>query len=79
MSPVRNGKDITQAMLLKNTIAKLQYTNCIVDANEDRRACGGCFKVPARAPGTYLMQWRWELNPGEFYTSCADVKIKPKK
>ncbi len=24
---------------------------------------------------TYLVQWRWELNAGEVYSSCADIKI----
>ncbi|KAF9438817.1 hypothetical protein BGZ76_004417 [Entomortierella beljakovae] len=79
LSKVKNGKDITQKELLKNTIALLSYKNCDAGSNEDRRACGGCFKVPARAPGTYLMQWRWMLNKNEWYTSCADVYIGPKK
>ncbi|KAI8604823.1 hypothetical protein EDD21DRAFT_365197 [Dissophora ornata] len=75
LSKRRNGKDVSQQELLKNTIAKLPYKNCIPGPNEDRRACGGCFKVPVRASGTYLLQWRWMLNPGEWYTSCADIKI----
>jgi len=65
--------------LLQNTIALLPFKNCDAGSNEDRRACGGCFKVPARAPGTYLMQWRWMLNKNEWYTSCADVYIGAKK
>ncbi|KAG0366559.1 hypothetical protein BC939DRAFT_500481 [Gamsiella multidivaricata] len=75
LSKVRNGKDISQADLLKNTIAKLPYKNCMKGSNEDRRACGGCFKVPTRASGVYLLQWRWMLNKGEWYTSCADIQI----
>ncbi|KAF9343694.1 hypothetical protein BGX26_005348 [Mortierella sp. AD094] len=79
LSKVRNGKDITQQELLKNTIANLPYKKCDAGNDDDHRACGGCFKVPARAPGTYLMQWRWMLNQDEWYTSCADVYIGPKK
>ncbi|KAG0048227.1 hypothetical protein BGZ83_006784 [Gryganskiella cystojenkinii] len=74
-SKVKDGKDPNQQTLLKNTIALLPYKNCNPGKNPDRRACGGCFKVPARASGTYLMQWRWMLNPGEWYTSCADIQI----
>ncbi|KAG0318803.1 hypothetical protein BG000_004072 [Podila horticola] len=76
LSKARNGKDITQMELLKNNIANLNFKNCNVGPNEDRRPCGGCFKVPARAKGTYLLQWRWMLNPGEWYASCADIQIK---
>lgn len=54
---------------------KLRYRNCNSGKNQDIRPCGGCFKVPQRAPGTYLLQWRWELNKGEFYASCADIQI----
>ncbi|KAF9376957.1 hypothetical protein CPC16_012066 [Podila verticillata] len=75
LSKARNGKDISQQELLKNTIARLPYKNCMKGSNEDRRACGGCFKVPVRASGTYLLQWRWMLNKNEWYTSCADVQI----
>ncbi|KAF8926972.1 hypothetical protein EDD21DRAFT_379023 [Dissophora ornata] len=75
LSKVRNGKDITQKELLKNTVALLPFKNCMAGSNEDRRACGGCFKVPVRASGTYLLQWRWMLNKGEWYASCADVQI----
>ncbi|KAF9114177.1 hypothetical protein BGW39_003429 [Mortierella sp. 14UC] len=75
LSPVRNGKDITQIELLKNTVAKLDFANCMPGADIDLKACGGCFKVPRRAPGTYLLQWRWMLNQGQWYSSCADIKI----
>lgn len=37
--------------------------------------CGGCFTVPERSPGIYTVQWRWQLNPDEFYTSCWDVSV----
>ncbi|KAG0212352.1 hypothetical protein BGX28_006496 [Mortierella sp. GBA30] len=71
----KNGKDPTQQELLQNTIARLPYKNCGKASTSDKRPCGGCFKVPPRAAGTYLLQWRWMLNPGEWYTSCADVQI----
>ncbi|KAG0257591.1 hypothetical protein BG011_003871 [Mortierella polycephala] len=79
LSKVRDGKDISQRELLKNTVAKLPFKNCMPGKNEDRRACGGCFKVPVRAAGTYLLQWRWMLNKNEYYTSCADVYIGANK
>ncbi|KAG0277675.1 hypothetical protein BGZ96_002764 [Linnemannia gamsii] len=75
LSKNKDGADPTQQVLLKNTIALLPYKNCNKGSNSDRRACGGCFKVPVRAQGTYLLQWRWMLNKGEWYTSCADIQI----
>jgi len=41
--------------------------------------CGGCFTVPQRPPGIYSVQWRWQLNTGEFYTSCWDVQVASKQ
>ncbi|KAF9965607.1 hypothetical protein BGZ73_001374, partial [Actinomortierella ambigua] len=76
LAKVPNAKDISQKELLRNTIAKLNYKNCNPSSNEDHRPCGGCFKVPKRSKGTYLLQWRWMLNPGEWYASCADILIK---
>jgi len=76
LSKATNGKDISQKELNQNTIAKLPYKNCRAGKNEDRRACGGCFKVPRRSPGVYLLQWRWMLNKNEWYTSCADIQIR---
>lgn len=70
-SKVKDGKDPSQQDLLKNTIALMPYKNCNAGKDSDKRPCGGCFKVPVRASGTYLLQWRWMLNPGEWYTSCA--------
>ncbi|KAF9582195.1 hypothetical protein BGW38_000526 [Lunasporangiospora selenospora] len=78
LSKVRNGADIKQSELLKNTIALLPFKNCMAGKNEDTRACGGCFKVPTRASGIYLLQWRWMLNKNEWYTSCADIQIGSK-
>ncbi|KAF9912774.1 hypothetical protein EC991_008636 [Linnemannia zychae] len=71
----REGKDPTQKQLTDSLVVKLPYKNCDKGKNSDRRPCGGCFKVPVRASGTYLLQWRWELNEGEWYTSCADIQI----
>ncbi|KAF9342228.1 hypothetical protein BGX26_008006, partial [Mortierella sp. AD094] len=70
-----DGKDPTQQELLKNTIAELEYKNCGHATTTDRRPCGGCFQVPVRASGRYLLQWRWMLNPGEWYTSCASSTV----
>ncbi|KAF9918570.1 hypothetical protein BX616_007726 [Lobosporangium transversale] len=75
----RNSQDATQAELLRNTIARLPYKNCSRGSGTDKKPCGGCFKMPARSPGLYLLQWRWMLNPGEWYTSCADIQIEDDK
>ncbi|KAF9185199.1 hypothetical protein BGZ51_002920, partial [Haplosporangium sp. Z 767] len=75
LSKTKDGKDPSQSELLKNTIAKLPYKNCGSNKDSDKRPCGGCFKVPVRASGTYLLQWRWMLNKNEWYTSCADIQI----
>ncbi|KAF9282865.1 hypothetical protein BGZ68_005713 [Mortierella alpina] len=60
------GKDPSQKILDRSNVAKLPYKNCGKNKNSDRRPCGGCFKVPERIPGIYLLQWRWMLNPGEW-------------
>ncbi|KAG0251283.1 hypothetical protein BGZ95_006946, partial [Linnemannia exigua] len=76
LSKTPNSKDVSQAELMKNTIATLKFNNCnSVYPNTDRRACGGCFKVPPREKGTYLLQWRWLIEDGKAYTSCADIQI----
>ncbi|KAF9197136.1 hypothetical protein BGZ59_005701, partial [Podila verticillata] len=36
LSKVRNGADISQQELLKNTIARLPYKNCMAGSNQDR-------------------------------------------
>ncbi|KAF9404337.1 hypothetical protein BGZ94_004244 [Podila epigama] len=70
------NKDPTQSEFNKVNIAKLNFKNCDhIKGNTDRTPCGGCFTVPERAPGTYVVQWRWELNDNEFYTSCWDLAI----
>ncbi|KAK3808362.1 MAG: hypothetical protein J3Q66DRAFT_444331 [Benniella sp.] len=77
---VRNGPDPTQQELLNNTLVpQLLYQNCTFKGNsdeaKDKRPCGGCFTVPPREDGIYLIQWRWMLNKNEWYTSCADINI----
>jgi hypothetical protein len=79
------GAEPTQAELNTMTVAQLRFRNCPEPGNvspgdqtgvgSDRAACGGCFTVPQRAAGTYLVQWRWMLNAGEWYTSCADIEV----
>ncbi|GJJ76553.1 hypothetical protein EMPS_08912 [Entomortierella parvispora] len=79
MPPAPTTKDPNQDQLMKMTIAKLPYKNCSFTGSKDskdRSPCGGCFKVPEdRVPGNYLIQWRWELNDHEWYTSCWDLKV----
>ncbi|KAF9572059.1 hypothetical protein EC968_010390 [Mortierella alpina] len=73
------GKDISQTALFKYKVADLPFGNCNGNGKNDKTPCGGCFKIPPRAPGTYLLQWRWMLNKNEWYTSCADVQIGGRK
>ncbi|KAF9196229.1 hypothetical protein BGZ49_002870, partial [Haplosporangium sp. Z 27] len=70
-------KDPSQSQLMKMTLAKLPYKNCNpIKGDTDHTPCGGCFTIPAdRKAGTYMFQWRWELNDNEWYTSCWDVKV----
>ncbi|KAG0336559.1 hypothetical protein BG004_008002 [Podila humilis] len=70
-------KDPSQSQFNKMNIAKLPYKNCNhIKGDTDHTPCGGCFKIPAdRAPGTYVVQWRWELNDDEWYTSCWDLQV----
>jgi len=77
MPPTATNKDPNQSQLMKMTIAKLPYKNCSFGKEgPEHTPCGGCFKVPeGRTPGTYLIQWRWELNDEEWYTSCWDLKV----
>lgn len=67
----KEGKDPSQKVLTQNNVDKLPYKNCGKAKTADRRPCGGCFTVPERDDGIYLLQWRWMLNDGEWYTSCA--------
>ncbi|KAG0228598.1 hypothetical protein BGW42_002088 [Actinomortierella wolfii] len=70
------NKDPNQSEFMKNTIAKLPYKNCNHQSDTDHTPCGGCFIVPAdRKPGIYSVQWRWELNDNEWYTSCWDLQV----
>ncbi|KAF9162896.1 hypothetical protein DFQ26_003139 [Actinomortierella ambigua] len=70
------NKDPNQSEFMKTTIAKLPYKNCNHLSDTDHTPCGGCFIVPSdRQPGTYTVQWRWELNDNEWYTSCWDLQV----
>jgi len=79
-SPVNYIGNPTQ-QALKNMAfhtLELNYKNCTdKGSNEDIWPCGGCFSIPSKfKDGNYLMNWRWQLNSNEFYTSCADVLVK---
>ncbi|KAF8946182.1 hypothetical protein BGZ47_001169 [Haplosporangium gracile] len=71
-------KDPNQSGFSSANIAKLNYKNCNqIDGDTDHTPCGGCFDVPADlASGSYVIQWRWELNNNEYYTSCWDLQVK---
>lgn len=59
----KEGEDPkTQEEVTKTFLLDMPYKNCDEGKVPDRRPCGGCFKVPPRGPGTYLLQWRWMLN-----------------
>ncbi|CAO3569705.1 unnamed protein product [Mortierella alpina] len=74
-----SGKDPSQQELIKHKVVDLPYNNCAKEGgDDDKRPCGGCFTVPERPSGVYLLQWRWRLNTREWYTSCADIKIGSK-
>jgi hypothetical protein len=71
------NKDPSQSAFSKANIAKIPYKNCNqISGDTDHTPCGGCFTVPAELmTGTYVVQWRWELNDNEFYTSCWDLGV----
>jgi hypothetical protein len=81
MPPTPTVKDPNQSQLMKMNIAKLRFKNCNhIPGDTDHTPCGGCFKIPDdRVPGTYMIQWRWELNDNEWYTSCWDLAVTPKE
>ncbi|KAG6553324.1 hypothetical protein Mapa_005058 [Marchantia paleacea] len=59
-------------------IARLRFKNCLQEGDPDKWFCGGCFRLPKTVTsGLWTLQWRWMLNQGEYYTSCADVLIRP--
>ncbi|KAF9436885.1 hypothetical protein BGZ76_002686 [Entomortierella beljakovae] len=74
---VNPTKDPTQQQFLKNVVTTLNYKNCTdKGSNTDIWPCGGCFNLPKSVkPGYHVMQWRWQLNSNEHYTSCADIKV----
>ncbi|KAG0360928.1 hypothetical protein BG005_009527 [Podila minutissima] len=67
----------TQAQFSAANVAKIPFKHCnTIEGDTDGTPCGGCWTVPKdRAPGTYVVQWRWELNDNEFYTSCWDLQV----
>ncbi|KAG0034710.1 hypothetical protein BGZ82_005624 [Podila clonocystis] len=72
LSKNADEKDPSQKDFTDNLqVAELPYGNCMGNGGKDATPCGGCFEVPERNPGGYVLQWRWELNEGEWYTSCA--------
>ncbi|KAF9117533.1 hypothetical protein BGW39_002090 [Mortierella sp. 14UC] len=77
MPPTPTIRDPTQSQLMGMTIQKLPYKNCNeIPGDTDHTPCGGCFTIPAnRTTGTYMVQWRWELNDDEWYTSCWDLQV----
>ncbi|KAG0334278.1 hypothetical protein BG004_000483 [Podila humilis] len=78
LSGVNPKKDPSQREFLKKKIVELNYKNCTdKGSNTDVWPCGGCFNLPKNLKkGVYAMQWRWQLNSNEHYTSCADIQIK---
>ena len=44
--------------------------------NQDKTPCYVCFNLENDIPsGVYSFKWTWELNPGEYYTTCWDAQI----
>ncbi|KAG0373913.1 hypothetical protein BGX24_011087 [Mortierella sp. AD032] len=80
LSKVNVTKDPTQAEFNNRVIKELDYKGCTdKGSDEDIWPCGGCFNLPTNlTAGNYVMQWRWKLNSNEWYTSCADINVKPK-
>ncbi|KAF9998555.1 hypothetical protein BGZ80_005541 [Entomortierella chlamydospora] len=73
------SKDPDQKTFTANNIAKIPFKNCNSNGDTDTTPCGGCFKIPSSlSSGNYVVQWRWMLNQGEYYTSCWDVKVSAK-
>ena len=55
----------------------IPYSTCNPPgANIDRADCRGSYTVPTDlTPGVYTFMWWWEFNPGQFYRSCADMRV----
>ena len=53
------------------------FQNCPKFAeNNDKALCTMCFDLEADlAAGAYAFMWQWELNAGEFYTTCWDADV----
>jgi len=76
ISGVNPTSDPTQREFINQRIAELDYNNCS-EGSSDLKPCGGCFNLPKNLQvGYYAVQWRWSLNVDEWYTSCADIKIR---
>jgi hypothetical protein len=44
--------------------------------NNDKTPCYVCFNLENNIPsGIYSFKWTWELNSGEYYTTCWDAQI----
>ncbi|KAF9970838.1 hypothetical protein BGZ73_006382 [Actinomortierella ambigua] len=79
MSQANPKRDPTQKEFFKRRVATLNYKNCTKGGSTDSWPCGGCFKLPKdMRPGHHVLQWRWRLNPKEWYTSCADINVRAK-
>lgn len=87
LNPYPNvAQDPSQLDFNANIVAVLKYRMCqqfIIDPaadqtypGADKQSCGGCFTVPARAPGMYTLQWRWVFG-NTTYADCSDVEIIP--
>jgi hypothetical protein len=64
-----------------NRIADLKangrgFKNCVNFCRDtDKAACQGDFVVPGNLNGRCTFVWLWEMNPGEFYTSCWEADV----
>ena len=66
-----------EAWLAKYPGLSIPYSTCNPPgANIDAADCRGSFVVPTDlTPGVYTFMWWWEFNPGQFYNSCADIRV----
>ncbi|KAF9578744.1 hypothetical protein BGW38_005308, partial [Lunasporangiospora selenospora] len=70
------NKDPDQDGFTAANLVNIPYKNCTIIGDDDKTPCGGCFQIPPTLQtGNYVMQWRWELNKDEWYTSCWDLDV----
>lgn len=78
------GTDPSQSIMYANEIAQIPFRRCKpgrassgdqTGVGSELAHCGGCFKVPQREPGTYLVQFSWTLNVNEVYSTCIDYTV----